>query len=276
MGSTYSIGQGVSLLSPSASNERYLLDSKLKTAQTIEMAAGQAVTIGKSGTWVEGEPTIRLKTELESKLRATAPQAVQAAKELEQTARLQAELNNKMRALTPLAVQGGLTTVVGAQGSGIAFSSTNARYETKNEELGTRDFEGVSADGTRRTTIIPAGAIGNDRPIEIVYERWFSKELGLVVYSKNTDPRFGEQTYKLINLVRAEPDPALFAMPTGYKVLPAEPTPGYRISTARPADVERVTTERAATRVATPVVYKPKTVEAKPAAPTAAVEKIKP
>ena len=43
--------------------------------------------------------------------------------------------------------------------------------EPKEESLGTRMIEGVQAEGTRSTTTIPAGAIGNDRAIEIVDER---------------------------------------------------------------------------------------------------------
>ena len=108
----------------------------------------------------------------------------------------------------------------------------NSKYDVKTEELGTRDFEGVSAQGTRKTTTIPADAIGNERPIEIVYERWFSKELGLVVYSKNTDPRFGEQIYKLTNIVRAEPDPSLFALPV--KKATGEPATVYRVVAGTP------------------------------------------
>jgi hypothetical protein len=109
-------------------------------------------------------------------------------------------------------------------------------YKTNNEELGTRNIEGVEAEGTRTTTTIPAGAIGNERPIDIVYEKWYSKELQLIVYSKHSDPRYGDQTYRLTNISRSEPDPGLFAVPAEYKVL-AEgyaPTPGsvYRIATA--------------------------------------------
>jgi len=89
----------------------------------------------------------------------------------------------------------------------------------KTESLGTRDIEGVTAEGTRSITTIPAGAIGNERPIEIVYERWYSKELQLMVLSKHTDPRFGEQTYRLTNINRSEPDRSLFTPPADYKIV---------------------------------------------------------
>lgn len=94
------------------------------------------------------------------------------------------------------------------------------RFSTgKTESLGTRAFENVEAEGTRTTTVIPAEAIGNERPIEIVYERWYSKELQLIVYSRQSDPRFGEQTYRLTNINRSEPDRSLFAPPADYKIV---------------------------------------------------------
>ena len=143
-------------------------------------------------------------------------------------------------------------TVAYGQGFAVAaqgFPTTaKTRYEVKTEELGTRDFEGVSAEGIRRVTIIPADAIGNERQIEVVYERWYSKELGVTVYSKTTDPRSGEQTYRLTNIVRSEPDPSLFSVPTEYKKI-GQAGAVYR--TSAPARFEaRPTT--AARPVATP------------------------
>jgi hypothetical protein len=88
----------------------------------------------------------------------------------------------------------------------------------KTESLGIKSFEGVEAEGTRTVTTIAAGAIGNERPIEIVYERWYSKELDLIVYSRHYDPRFGEQTYRLVNINRSEPDRNLFSVPNDYKL----------------------------------------------------------
>jgi hypothetical protein len=87
--------------------------------------------------------------------------------------------------------------------------------ETKS--LGTRDFNGVKADGTQTTHTIAAGAIGNERPIHIVSERWFSPELQLVVYARTSDPRAGETIYRLENLQRGEPPAELFKVPDDYK-----------------------------------------------------------
>lgn len=91
------------------------------------------------------------------------------------------------------------------------------RNEVK-EQLGKQIIEGVEAEGTRTTVTIPAGDIGNDRPIEIVSERWYSPELQLVVMSRHSDPRNGETTYKLTNINRSEPAKSLFEVPAGFTV----------------------------------------------------------
>lgn len=88
----------------------------------------------------------------------------------------------------------------------------------KTEALGTKEIEGVMAEGTRVTVSIPSGAIGNLSPIDIVSERWYSNDLQTVVYSRRSDPRFGETIYRLTNIVRAEPPAELFQVPAAYRV----------------------------------------------------------
>jgi len=93
-----------------------------------------------------------------------------------------------------------------------------SRDKGSTELLGTRDFDGVRADGKRTTRTIPAGAIGNEKPIAIVSERWFSPDLNVVVMTRNLDPRSGETVYRLTNIKRGEPSADLFRVPTDYKV----------------------------------------------------------
>jgi hypothetical protein len=88
-----------------------------------------------------------------------------------------------------------------------------AKAQTQKEDLGFQSFGTVSAQGTRITTTIPQGQIGNDRPIRIVSEQWTSPELQMLVKSTNQDPRFGETSYELTNIVQGAPDPALFQIP---------------------------------------------------------------
>jgi hypothetical protein len=84
------------------------------------------------------------------------------------------------------------------------------------QDLGQRMIEGVNALGTRTTTTIPTGAIGNEQPIRIVSEEWFAPDLQVLVMTKHSDPRSGETTYMLSNIIRAEPDRSLFEVPADY------------------------------------------------------------
>lgn len=92
----------------------------------------------------------------------------------------------------------------------------------KSETLGTKQIEGVEVEGTRNIHLINAGAIGNEKPIEIVYERWYSKELQLIISSRFYDPRYGEQLYRLTNISRNNPEQSLFEVPKDYKILSQE------------------------------------------------------
>lgn len=88
----------------------------------------------------------------------------------------------------------------------------------KKEDLGTQTIAGVSAQGTRVTRTIPAGQMGNEKPIYIVHETWFSNDLQMVVMSKRTNPWIGQTTYTLTNIQRTEPAASLFAVPSDFTV----------------------------------------------------------
>jgi len=94
----------------------------------------------------------------------------------------------------------------------------SARIEPKVEDLGQQTIEGVPANGTRKTITIPAGQIGNEQPINIVTENWFSPELKMTIVSKRNDPRVGETEFRLTNIQRGEPAASLFQVPAGYEV----------------------------------------------------------
>jgi hypothetical protein len=86
------------------------------------------------------------------------------------------------------------------------------------ESLGARVIEGVNATGTRTSTTIAAGAIGNDRAIVVSDERWYSDELKIVIASDSKDPRSGDTTFRMTDLKRTEPDHSLFVVPAGYRI----------------------------------------------------------
>lgn len=191
----------ISIFDPVA-NVRYILQPSDKTARKMNTFPGTA----ESPVIVNGQSySYAIRATVESN----------AAKRAEATAQAEATGIGK-------------TSVVVLPG----FVPTQNNGNSKTESLGSRSFEGVEAEGTRTVTTLPAGSIGNERDIEIIYERWFSKDLDLIVYSRHSDPRFGEQTYRLINISRSEPDRSLFVPPSDYKII-SEQT--YRVVTPRPA-----------------------------------------
>src|SRR5262249_51399494 len=94
----------------------------------------------------------------------------------------------------------------------------NAVNNVQTEDLGNQTIGGIIAQGTRYTRTIPAGQIGNEKPITVVSETWFSPDLQMVVMKKHSDPRFGQTTYTLSNIQQKEPDASLFTVPADYTV----------------------------------------------------------
>jgi len=99
------------------------------------------------------------------------------------------------------------------------LATTQVRLSGNSEPLGQQLIEGVNAEGTRMTSTIGTGQIGNDRPIQIVTERWYSRELEIAVKMTHSDPRTGQETLQLTNISRVEPSPDLFQVPAGYQTL---------------------------------------------------------
>jgi hypothetical protein len=88
----------------------------------------------------------------------------------------------------------------------------------RTESLGSKTMEGLKVEGRRTVTTFPIGSVGNSAPIEVVAETWFSPDLQEIVFTKRTDPRFGETTYRLTDIKRAEPAASLFEVPADYRV----------------------------------------------------------
>ncbi|MEO8597092.1 MAG: hypothetical protein ABI759_27485 [Candidatus Solibacter sp.] len=100
----------------------------------------------------------------------------------------------------------------------IAAPRMSVRHSGNGESLGKQTIEGVSAEGMRETSTIPEGAIGNDRAIQTTNESWYSEELQMMVSSKRSDPRNGDETFRLTNIRRGEPGAYLFQPPSGYQI----------------------------------------------------------
>lgn len=100
----------------------------------------------------------------------------------------------------------------------LVMQMPDEKRDVVKEELGDRNIEGVDCTGTRQTITIPAGAVGNEKPITIVTETWFAPAIATVVESTTDDPRFGKTTYQLTNVQTTEPDRSLFEPPSDFKI----------------------------------------------------------
>jgi hypothetical protein len=174
----------------------YIFDANKKTARKIEvMAAG-----GRDGAKAEGD----------------AAAAVSKMRMIEQ--HHSAGVLRKRRASE---ADPALAIPMPPPGVGIAMGHSPERIkfrEPKVESLGRQTVEGVEAEGKRSTITIAAGEIGNEQPINIIDESWYSPELQTTVMSRHSDPRFGETTYRLTNINRSEPARTLFELPSDYTV----------------------------------------------------------
>ena len=234
-GSFYSYAPGVTIMHP-FEGQRFFLDSGAKTATVFDTQINKNITVVSPKVAVA---PIEARKVLEA-------HKLSAQHNKEAVEKIQAELDKvstEVEVVTdhvvraPMAVGQGIGVGVG-KGVGVGSLARTPKWDTRTEELGEQSIEGVSAKGTRTITTIPAGAIGNERPIETIYEKWYSDELQMVVYSKSSDPRFGEQTYRLTNINRSEPDPSLFTPPPGYKKVSGGPGGAYTVTAAKAQQVE--------------------------------------
>ncbi len=111
----------------------------------------------------------------------------------------------------------------------ITLTGKTETMASNKESLGTQVMEGVSAQGERQTRTIETGDIGNDRPIQIINERWYSPDLQVDVMTRRSDPRSGEEIMRLTNINRAEPDASLFQVPAGYQIVEGKTTPMLKV-----------------------------------------------
>lgn len=86
------------------------------------------------------------------------------------------------------------------------------------EQLGNKSILGLPAQGTRVTRTIPAGQIGNTKPISVVTERWVSTDLQIPLSMTHSDPMMGTMSTTVTSISRGEPDASLFQVPSDYKI----------------------------------------------------------
>lgn len=86
------------------------------------------------------------------------------------------------------------------------------------EDLGNRNIAGIDTVGTRETTTMNAGTMGNDQPLISMREYWHSDQLGINLLSIRSNPMFGKQTFTVTEITPGEPDAQMFELPAGYTV----------------------------------------------------------
>jgi hypothetical protein len=107
-----------------------------------------------------------------------------------------------------------------------ADKKREALSEPRTEPLGAQLIEGIQAEGTRSTRTVAVGAMGNDKPFDVVQETWYSPALQMVVLFKMTNPARGDLVMRLANINQAEPARSLFEPPSDFAA--AEKTEGGR------------------------------------------------
>ena len=106
-----------------------------------------------------------------------------------------------------------------------AAAKSRPTPDFQTEKLGQKNVSGIFAEGTRTTRLIPIGMEGNDREIRVVTEQWISPDLKIIVARSVDDPRYGQVTMEVSDLLRGDPDAALFQVPADYKMV-AQPSVG--------------------------------------------------
>lgn len=122
-----------------------------------------------------------------------------------------------------------------AQSKTVSTSSDPDRIQHSSKSLGTQVIEGIQAKGFQSTTVFPVGLFGNDRPITRTCESWEPEvDLGTPVLYKCSDPRFGDSTTRMTNIILTEPDPTLFQVPPGYSIADGQGDITLKLHSAQP------------------------------------------
>jgi hypothetical protein len=99
-----------------------------------------------------------------------------------------------------------------------AFGDMKWAAKASVKDLGTKEIDGIKAQGKMKSYEIPAGEIGNRNAIVVASESWYSPELQVTLLTRRSDPRTGERSWRMAGIKRDEPAPALFTVPSDYAV----------------------------------------------------------
>jgi len=208
-GAMSAIGRtSISIVDPVAGYS-YSLDPERKIAWRTSIGTGAAIM-----KKLEAAKVDEVKAELEKKIARSAGATDAPSTDAQKKEELRT-LEEQKRARAEAAGGGARGGGFGGGGGEVRMRGSAIMPEGPLEH---KTLEGVAVEGRKTTNVIPAGQVGNEQPLTIVSEEWRSPDLGVLVYTRHSDPRTGESTYRLINIVRAEPDRSLFMVPPDYEV----------------------------------------------------------
>jgi hypothetical protein len=203
------------IINDPVANTTYILNPKTMTGQKLTTMV-QFSSFRKAGTAVGGGGAGTISTfEMKMESDGGSPVIALNGEPLDP---------NKLQALMAHAKATGdnavfaSDTMVTTHVMGGAMAGPMMAKKIPGEPMGKRTIEGVDAEGTQTVNTIKAGSIGNDRDIQVTGESWYSPELQMTVMSKHSDPRTGEESFRLININRNEPAAYLFQVPAGYTI----------------------------------------------------------
>jgi hypothetical protein len=196
----------ISIIDPVAGFS-YSLDQDRKIAWRTPFGAGAAIM-----NQLDEMKLAMMKKEMEQRQQTGGDPNKAAAEEKAKAAQEKAA-----RAAAEAGARGGAPWVgvalMGARGGG-----TNEAVRAPQTPLEHKVLEGIPVEGRKTTTTLAPGQVGNEQPLTIASEEWRSPELNVLVMTHHSDPRSGESTYRLTNIVRAEPDRSLFMVPSDYEI----------------------------------------------------------
>ena len=210
------------IITDPVANVTYMLDPKTMTGHKLAMAAGNFafVRTGSGSTTVSASGSATPTTlTVTSSMDGPATITLNGVP-LDEKAVAEAMAKAKASGSTQTFTYERRETTTGV-GSGVGAGSgagVGSMKRSAGEPLGKQTIEGVNAEGTREVATLAAGAIGNDRPIQVSTESWYSADLQMNVMTKHSDPRTGDESFRLTNINRAEPAAYLFQPPAGYQI----------------------------------------------------------
>jgi hypothetical protein len=213
-------------------NVTYILNPKTMTGQKLAMATANYTfsrvgsSVGAAGTpktstftmTSDGDGPARIIVNGEPLDEKAVAEAMAKAKASGATQTLTYE---RREVTTAIGSGSGTGMGIGTATGGGLMAGSAIRVPLKRsagEPLGKQMIEGVNAEGVREVSTIAAGAIGNDRPFQVSTESWYSAELQMNIMTKHSDPRVGDESFRLTNISRNEPAAYLFQAPAGYQI----------------------------------------------------------